>query len=221
MAQTQQVGSGPVGSQEPATGAEERTNRAAWCLELVTRVREGDSHAWQELVDEFTPMMRATAVNFRLSDADCCDVVQTVWMKLVEHLDAVRDGARIAGWLATTTQREAIRLLRRREVPAEHWALDHPDSGSSPDQLVLDAEELTLVRAAYTRLPERDQHLLALLIVPSPDYASVSTKLGMPHGSIGPTRARALHRLRRELERTPPGEVKVAVPAPRIPLPAA
>jgi RNA polymerase sigma factor (sigma-70 family) len=199
---------------------DDRDARTTWCEEVVTRVREGDPAAWQELVDEFTPMMRRTAMSFRLGDADCSDVVQTVWMRLIEHLDTIRDGKRIAGWLATTTRRECLRVLRRREVPAEHWALDHADRMEGPDQLVLDAEEVSLVREALTRLPERDQHLLSLVIVPSPDYTAVSESLGMPHGSIGPTRARALHRLRREMERTPAGPLPV-IPKQRQPLPAA
>jgi RNA polymerase sigma factor (sigma-70 family) len=207
---------------EPRSAADERSTRISRCDELIGLARAGDQHAWQELVDEFTPMMRRTAQHFRLGDADCSDVVQSVWANLVEHLDAIRDGRRIAGWLATSTRREAMRTLRRREVPAEHWALDGPDCARTPDQVALDVDDVAQLRAALTRVPERDRRLLTMLMmVPAPDYTFVSERLGMPHGSIGPTRARALHRLRREMERTPAGSVDTVIPAQRLPLPAA
>jgi RNA polymerase sigma factor (sigma-70 family) len=146
-------------------------------------------------------MMRSIARSFRLNDADCSDVVQTVWLRLAENLDLVREGDRVAGWLATTTRRESLRVSRRREVPSEPWAFEAEDGAASPEQVLVDQDEVEQARRALRRLPLRDQRLLtALMRTPSPAYTEVAAELGMPVGSIGPTRARALARLRRQLE---------------------
>jgi RNA polymerase sigma factor (sigma-70 family) len=171
------------------------------CDGLVDGARGGDREAWDRLVRELTPMLRSVARGYRLGEADCADVVQTVWLRLAENLEVVREGDRVAGWLATTTRREALRVSRRREVPAEPWAFEAEDRAASPEQQVVDRDEVARARCALRRLPLRDQRLLTVLMrSSSPSYTEVAAELGMPVGSIGPTRARALARLRRQLE---------------------
>jgi DNA-directed RNA polymerase specialized sigma24 family protein len=58
-----------------------------------------------------------------------------------------------------------------------------------------------LVRRALATLPEQHRRLIGLLASsPPPSYQEISAGLGMPTGSIGPTRKRILARLRAELE---------------------
>jgi RNA polymerase sigma factor (sigma-70 family) len=175
--------------------------RVGRCDGLVDEVRDGDHQAWDRLVVELSPMMHSIARSYRLSEADCSDVVQTVWLRLTEHLDVVRDGTRVAGWLATTARRESLRVSRRRELPSEPWVFEVDDREPSPDQQVVDRDEVARAHDALRRLPVRDQRLLTVLMRdPAPAYTEVADELGIPVGSIGPTRARALARLRRQLE---------------------
>ena len=148
----------------------------------------------------------AVARAHRLSTADGADVVQTTWLRLIEHLPQIRNREGIGSWLATTARRECFRVLRSgaRCQPSDEMQLlvdaraDHPEV----DSALLTAERDAELWAAFSRLPTRDQALLRLLAVDSPpSYQEISAALGMPIGSIGPTRARALERLRRELSR--------------------
>jgi RNA polymerase sigma factor (sigma-70 family) len=174
---------------------------------LATRVRlaaSGNARAWSELVEEFEGMLWAIARGYRLCDADAADVVQTTWLRLAENLGRLREPARVGGWLATTARRECLRTLRAstRELPDAEppEAMDTPSP--TVDDALLDAERDAALRAALQQLPSRDQALLLMLVTDSPpSYAEIGAALRMPIGSIGPTRGRALDRLRGELER--------------------
>src|SRR6185503_13446842 len=79
---------------------------------LVTRARDGDKDAWDELVERYAPLVWSVCRRYRLAAADTDDVGQSVWLRLVEHLPGLREPAALPGWIATTTQRERYRLLR-------------------------------------------------------------------------------------------------------------
>ena len=81
-------------------------------VDLVTRARDGDKDAWDELVERYAPLLWSVCRRYRLSPADAEDVGQSVWLRLVEHLPGLRESAALPGWIATTTQRECYRLLR-------------------------------------------------------------------------------------------------------------
>jgi RNA polymerase sigma factor (sigma-70 family) len=134
-------------------------------------------------------------------------VFQEVFAALVRGLPRIRDGRTLVRWLSSTTERiaRATALRRRREqalsVPAPEAAAtlpaDQPDVGAELETL----EEQALIRLALGRLPEGCRRLLTALYYedPVPDYASLSRRLHMPIGSLGPTRARCIERLRRQL----------------------
>jgi RNA polymerase sigma factor (sigma-70 family) len=140
---------------------------------------------------------------YRLSEADADDVRQITWMSLVENMSRLRDPAQVAGWLATTARRECARQLSStsRVIPDGSIpnGLSEQVSDSPPlDAALLAAERDILARSAMERLPDRDKKLLGMLMAdPAPSYAQTSVALGMPIGSIGPRRARALQRLRK------------------------
>lgn len=170
--------------------------------ELFRRAEAGDQAAWNALVDRYTRLLWSVARAYRLGDADAADVVQTSWLRLVEHFGRIDDPECLPGWLATTARREALRTLRRcgRELVAdvEDSVLDIVDERPPPVDARLLAEErdVTLWRC-FERLTIRCQVLLrALMGTPAPDYATVSAALGMKIGSIGPTRGRCLSQLR-------------------------
>ncbi|GAA2710161.1 RNA polymerase sigma factor [Micromonospora olivasterospora] len=181
------------------------TDRSA--SSLVSAAAGGDESAWDELVRRYTPLVYSVVRSYDLSRADAADVNQTVWLRLVEHLGRVRDPEALAAWLATTARRECYRLSRlgRRTQPFDPYddALDAYHGFSrqadvaAPDEELLRAERRQALREGFAQLPPRCQALLALLTAdPPPSYREIAERLGVPVGSIGPTQARCLRRLR-------------------------
>jgi RNA polymerase sigma factor (sigma-70 family) len=171
---------------------------------LVRSAAAGDHRGWDALVDEFGGMMWAVARAHCLSDADAADVSQATWLRLLEHLDDLHEPACVGGWLATTARRECLRILRAagRQIPSSDDMPDHQSTDGPQDNALLIAERDAALWRAFKRLRPSDQALLRLLMAdPRPAYEEISAALDMPIGSIGPTRVRALERLRRELGR--------------------
>jgi RNA polymerase sigma factor (sigma-70 family) len=171
--------------------------------ELVRRAADGDQAAWVAIVDRFSGLVWATARAHRLSRDDAVDVVQTTWLRLVEHLDAIREPERLGAWLGTTARRESLRVIRRgaREQPSDEPDLFETPHDETIDRFLLDRERDGVLWRAFARLSERCQALLRLLVADEePSYEEVGAALGMPVGAIGPTRMRCLERLRRSAE---------------------
>ena len=171
--------------------------------DLVTRARHGDQQAWDALVDRHAPLIWSICRRYQLGAADAQDVAQTVWLRLIDQLDKIRDPAAIAGWLATTTRRECCRVLRAARRPQATWpeldAETIPDvQARTAEQELLAAERYAALREALAQLTPREQQLIAVLTADPPvPYAEISARLGIPVGSIGPTRGRCLDKLRR------------------------
>jgi RNA polymerase sigma factor (sigma-70 family) len=168
--------------------------------ELVAAAAAGDQQAWDALVDRYTSLLWSVARSYRLSAPDAADVVQTTWLRLVEHLGQIADPDRLPGWLATSARRECLRLLRRADRDGVPYTplLDMPDDAPELDAGLLRDERDAALWSALALLDDYCQQLLRVLIAdPPPTYAEVSAALGIPVGSIGPTRARCLSKLRR------------------------
>lgn len=171
--------------------------------DLVSRARNGDKQAWHALVERYAPLIWCICRRHRLVGADAEDVAQSVWLQLVDQLDKIRDPAALPGWLVTTTRRECTRVLRAAHGPrTTGYVLDAEtipdDQAQTAEQQVLVAERHAALREAFTHLPVCCQQLIAALIEDPPvPYAEISAKLGIPIGSIGPTRRRCLDKLRR------------------------
>jgi RNA polymerase sigma factor (sigma-70 family) len=169
--------------------------------DLVARARAGDQASWNALVDRFLPLVNSVVVRFRLSAADGDDVNQTVWLRLVEHLGDLREPRALPGWLATTARNEALRVIRLRgrstPVDPQGYVLDQVNEQPDLDDDLIRDERARAFRAALQELPAGRRELLELLLTDPPiSYDEISAKLGIPKGSIGPTRARALEQLR-------------------------
>ncbi|HEY9474200.1 MAG TPA: sigma-70 family RNA polymerase sigma factor [Mycobacteriales bacterium] len=183
------------------------TDMAFGTAALLKRAGSGDQDAWDELVSRHSGLLWAVARAYRLGQADAADAVQTTWLRLLEHLDRIHEPDRLGGWLVTTLRRECLSILRRarreRLNAGDDAALDVPDGSDPLDSHLLLLERDAALWQAFGCMPERCQRLLRALVASPPlSYDEVSTALGMPIGSIGPTRARCLHRLRILLERT-------------------
>lgn len=169
---------------------------------LLARADCGDEDAWRALVAKFAGLVWSVARSFRLSEASTADVVQTVWLRLAEHTSRIREPDRLASWLATSTRHEALRVLRgtQRTVPRSDFADAHEPTASSIEDIISDDVTLHAVLAAFRQLPSADQQLLRLLCtVPPLDYQTIAVTLGRSVGSIGPSRARSIDKLRRLL----------------------
>jgi RNA polymerase sigma factor (sigma-70 family) len=171
--------------------------------DLVMRARSGDKRAWDELVERYAPLVWAICRRHLLSRADADDVGQSVWLRLVEQLAALREPAALPGWLATTTQRECLRI--RRAARKLETFEDVPDAttagrpaATAVEDEVLRSERHAALREAFACLPPECQRLISMLVDDPPvPYAEISSRLGIPVGSIGPKRSRCLDRLRR------------------------
>ena len=168
---------------------------------LVTRAAAGDSDAWNRIIDRYAPLVYAICTRYRLGQHDIEDVGQRVWLLLVERIGQLRDPAALPGWLATTTARECLRVVRAAQRPGSLAAdLASPEDDEALDTQLLAAERDAALRAALAQLPARCQQLLAMLTSDPPhSYAEISAALGIPVGSIGPQRTRCLNRLRRHM----------------------
>lgn len=148
-------------------------------------------------------MVWSVARGFRLDDATAKDVSQTVWLKLIENVDSINDPDRLPGWLATTCRREAMRVSRakERDVPTE-FEYDVEDPSPSLEDVLIEDEDHRLVVQAFKTLDEICQQLLRLMIIePALSYEEISEVTGRPMGSLGPTRARCLDKLRSAISR--------------------
>ena len=167
---------------------------------IVGSAGRGDDAAWEALVERFSGLIWAVARGHGLSAADAADVSQTCWLRLAEHLGDIRDPTRIGAWLATTARHESVNLLRhaRRCVAlGEDGELALPAECTDVAVRLLDGERDLALWRAFESLPPRCKTLLRVLAMdPAPSYVEVSAVLGMPVGSIGPTRGRCLQSLR-------------------------
>jgi len=169
---------------------------------LVAAARDGDNAAWGRLMDRYVPLAVSVARRFRLSPDEVKDVTGTVWLRLVEHLDHIREPQALPGWIATTTRNESLRFLRSRNRMLPVDPQNAPEL-ESEDQVDVDAELLQAERRQALRealeelRPQHRELLLLLLADPPLSYDTIAEKLEIPKGSIGPTRARALEQLRR------------------------
>lgn len=169
---------------------------------LVEGARRGERTSWTALIQRYTPLVRGVARRYGLNDGDAEDVAQTVWLQLVRHLERVREPRALPKWIIMTARHESVRLARSSartrsieslvdrpdELPADHVAVDFG---------LLRAEEAQVLRDGLAALPRPHRELLLLLSVEPPlSYRDISRLLHIPIGSIGPTRARSLERLR-------------------------
>jgi RNA polymerase sigma factor (sigma-70 family) len=175
---------------------------SAEIAELVRRAAGGDLTAWERLVDQYARLIWSITGEFKLAESDAADVAQTTWLRLLEHIDRIQHPDRVGSWLAATARNECLRsLASRKKVVLCHDDDELDDSavahGPEVDERLLAAERAQVVRDALSRLPRQWQRLLELLMCDPPtSYADISSELGLPIGSIGPTRGRCLARLR-------------------------
>lgn len=177
--------------------------------ELVDGARNGDQDSWSELVERHQPIIDAVTRRYRLGREDAADVSQTVWLQLTSHLDAIREPRALPGWIKVTAEREAFRMIRvgRRTTSLEPLAGFYESQTNATDlrfssvidevdaDLLRTEEQLAVREGLATLKPNQRDLLLMLVAEPAVPYSQISSELGLPIGSIGPTRARCLRKL--------------------------
>lgn len=170
--------------------------------------RGGRREAMGELVEMLTPLLWQVARSHGCAPHAAEDAVQEVWLRLVDHAEEIREPKAVLGWLVVAVKREAWRdsRLARRQSYDESGTVDPGLTAEEqgPESLAILTERQRTLWEAVGELPERCRALLRVVaFVDRPDYDQVSTALGMPRGSIGPTRGRCLDKLRRVLAADP------------------
>lgn len=170
--------------------------------DMVRAAAAGSQQAWDRLVQRYLPLVISVVRSFHLTGKDVEDISQTVWLRLVEHIGTLREPRALPGWIATTARHEAIRVQRVRMQaspvdPGAGGPLDRNTESADVGDGLLRAERHGALVAGLAELPRAQRQLLELLVADPPlSYLEISTRLSIPVGSIGPTRARALARLR-------------------------
>jgi RNA polymerase sigma factor (sigma-70 family) len=176
--------------------------------ELVQACRRGEAQAWEALVNRYQRLIYSIPRRAGLDDEAAAEVFQKTYAALVRKLDTLAQPERVRAWLVTTAKRESWRLSRiaARTVPLptggnEETELDLPDDGPLPDEIVQRLDDQHTVRQALAAIDAACRRLLAALYLrpETPAYAELAAELGLREGSIGPTRARCLQKLQREL----------------------
>jgi RNA polymerase sigma factor (sigma-70 family) len=181
---------------------------------LIQRCRQGEAAAWSTLVRRYQRLIYTVPRRAGLDEAAAGDVFQVCFQRLVEHLDRLEDASRVRAWLVTTAKRETLRLLEQaRRLPqaapaggddeaAEDPLALVPDPGPLQDEQLSALQEHDRLRRAVDQLDPRARQFIELLFLqeePLP-YSEISARLGIPEGSIGPTRARCLAKLRKLMD---------------------
>jgi RNA polymerase sigma factor (sigma-70 family) len=185
--------------------------RAPDVAQLVLRAADGDRRAWERLVDQYARLIWAITRDFKLSESDAADVAQVTWLRLLENIRKIEHPDRVGAWIAATARNECLRCLasKKRVVLADDLMFEGAATNAPEiDERLLMAERSEMVREALARLPVRWQRMLELLMADPPaSYAEISDQLGLPVGSIGPTRSRCLGRLRVIMHKPLDGDV--------------
>jgi RNA polymerase sigma factor (sigma-70 family) len=181
---------------------------------LFTLYRAGDEGQMAELLKILTPILWHTARASGLDAAAAEDVLQTVWLTLVRKADTITEPLAVLQWLVVTTKREAWRVARiqvrvRPEDDLEAAGASRSEPTESVEDEVVRAASDSRLWQHVERLPERCRALLRVIaFADRPDYAELAQALGMPQGSIGPTRGRCLAKLRLALAQDPTWEMR-------------
>lgn len=172
--------------------------------DLLRRASAGDESAWREIVAHFQRLVYATIRSFRIAPSDAEDLFQETFLRLHRHATGLRDSRALTRWLIVTARNLCIDHLERTHART-HVTLESQTLALDPAPLadMIHFERAQIVREAIGELPERCRDLLWMLYFEQdgPDYEAAARALGMPLGSVGPTRMRCLEELLRILRR--------------------
>ena len=180
-------------------------------LQLVLACRRGDQFAWERLIRRYQRLIYAIPLRAGLDEDRAAEIFQDVFTTLFEKLNDLEQPEKLQAWLVTTTRRKTLHAISRAHVRRQsqvnvdeppHVATSIRDEAPLPDEQLMILEEQHRIRTALSSLDERCKTLLEMLFYSAepPSYGDIAAALGIPEGSIGPTRARCLAKLLRVLK---------------------
>lgn len=180
-------------------------------LQLVLACRRGDQFAWERLIRRYQRLVYAIPLRAGLDEDHAAEIFQEVFTTLFEKLNEIEQPEKLQAWLVTTTRRKTLHAISKAKVRRHSDVnTDEPpyvvtlikDEAPLPDEQLLILEEQHRIRTALSLLDDRCKTLLEMLfyLAEPPSYADIAAALGIPEGSIGPTRARCLTKLLRLLK---------------------
>jgi RNA polymerase sigma factor (sigma-70 family) len=178
-------------------------------LQLVLACRRGDQLAWEKLIRRYQRMIYAIPRSAGLDEYQAAEIFQDVFTTFFQKLNDIEEPEKLQAWLVTTARRKTWRTIARsqtrtrEDAEASNEADAVRDETPLPDEQLLILEEQHRVRTAVSMLDERCQKLVQMLFYEAqpPSYSEIAASLGIPEGSIGPTRARCLGKLLRILKK--------------------
>lgn len=176
-------------------------------VQLVLACRRGDQLAWEKLIRRYQRLIYTIPLRAGLDQDQAAEIFQDVFTTLFQKLNDIEEPEKLQAWLVTTARRKTWRSIaklqiRTRQDTETEWTNERDDAPLPDEQLVI-LEEQHHIRTAVSMLDERCQKLVQMLFYQAqpPSYAEIATSLGIPEGSIGPTRARCLGKLLRILKK--------------------
>lgn len=165
---------------------------------LVQQVAVGDEAALRRLIEQYRPLVKSITQRQGLNGMDLEDVMQETWLQFMTHAGSIRQPECLPAWLKQTAKNASLSRIRQRSrtVPTDNVRAFDVDQGDADPCADAVAGRLTgdIIRRAMDRLNERDRTLVKLIMTRTP-YRIISQRLGIPMGSIGPTRERILGKL--------------------------
>lgn len=180
-----------------ASGSAEKNVGTPNDSELIQRCLEGDQASWEALIRRYQNLIYSVPIRYHFSAQDASDIFQSVCVVLLEKLKTLRNAETLSSWLYITTKRQCWKAAKRKSMEVELVEEAGGTVDPEGEQLILQHQ----VRAGMEQLNEKCRELLTALYYTDPplSYDEVTEKLGIPFGSIGPTRARCLERLRKAM----------------------
>ena len=179
-------------------------------LQLVLACRRGDQLAWEKLIRRYQRLIYTIPLRAGLDEDHAAEIFQDVFTTLFEKLNDIEQPEKLQAWLVTTTRRKTLHVVSQALGQQSHVNTDESpdvatlirDETPLPDEQLMILEEQHRIRTALSSLDERCRTLLEMLfyLAEPPSYTEIATTLGVPEGSIGPTRARCLAKLLRVLK---------------------
>ena len=174
--------------------------------ELIEACRVGDESAWETLVLKYQKLLYSIPRRAGLNADLAADVLQEVFTTLFEKLDSIEKPEFLRAWLLTTTRHKTIHLIQR-ELKRKPKSIDESEEGDYvfqvadglplADEVLIKLEKQKQIEEAFSKLEAPCQRLLTMLFLEKDErsYSEIAEELGIPLGSIGPTRARCLQKL--------------------------
>jgi RNA polymerase sigma factor (sigma-70 family) len=189
-------------AEAPAVPTPPRADVPAIDRRQLLALAAGDDATWQATVRRYEGLLRSAARVVLRSDADVDEAVQRTWVLLFRNASRINDPQCLPGWLSTTARREALAILRaqQRAVPSEDVADRVAPDDRDMAAALMDEELRRALDRAVETLPETQRRIVQALLREPESYDALSRELGIPRGSLGPLRGRAVRALRARLE---------------------